>query len=240
MNTKNYNNLLILGISIILLGLSLLTYCITSYSDLKSVTDSIDFDELDNNNRIPTADKYYKHLSIADTLNQKLNKNKNLPVKNMSCAYLDFSQHNIKSMYKLIFKGASEDESKRAVVEGNVEALLTMYDSYKNCRKTAEYKQELSGILEEIKNYENSYDQTRMDRFLSTKSEIQSVQADEQDPELIDARAINEAAEQNSVREIGAQQYPQASNIQQYQENMSDEHGSYQRQVNSYQPNHQY
>lgn len=235
MNTKNYNNLLILGISIIILGLSLLMYCITSYSDIKSVTDHIDFDELDNNNHMPTADKYYKHLAIADTLNQKLKKNKNLPIKNMSCAYLDFSQHNIKSMYRLIFKGTSEDESKRSVVEGNVEALLDMYDSYKNCRKTSQYKQELSAILEEIKDYENSYDQTRMDKFLSTKSEIQRIQTDEQDPELLDSRAINAEAERNTVREIGETESSQRRNYQDYGDSSSSNHGSYQRNENEYQ-----
>ena len=59
---KSYNGLLILGIVSIIAGLSLLIYCITSYSEIKLVTDKIDFDELDNNIQISTSDKYYKYL----------------------------------------------------------------------------------------------------------------------------------------------------------------------------------
>ena len=68
-NKKSYNGLLATGIISILAGLALLIYCVTSYSEIKLVTDKIDFDELDNNIHISTSDKYYKHLSIWDALN---------------------------------------------------------------------------------------------------------------------------------------------------------------------------
>ena len=170
---KSYNGLLILGIVSIIAGLSLLIYCITSYSEIKLVTDKIDFDELDNNIQISTSDKYYKYLSIWDTLNDKLEKNKNLPVKNMSCAYLDYSQHNIKSMYKLIFKSANEDSARRSVVEGNIKTLQELYKNYKSCRKTALYMDELDKMLVEIDNADDIFYQGRMDTFLTGKHEIE-------------------------------------------------------------------
>ncbi len=172
-NKKSYNGLLTVGIISILAGLALLVYCITSYSEIKLVTDKIDFDELDNNIHISTSDKYYKHLSIWDTLNQKLEKNKNLPVKNMSCAYLDYAQHNIKSMYKLIYKSANEDTSRRSVVEGNIKTLSSMYDNYKTCRKTALYKDELDKMLDEIENSDDIFYQGRMETFLNGNRDIE-------------------------------------------------------------------
>ena len=182
-NKKSYNGLLTLGIVSILAGLALLIYCITSYSEVKLLTDKIDFDELDNNIHISTSDKYYKHLSIWDTLNQKLEKNKNLPVKNMSCAYLDYAQHNIKSLYKLIYKSANEDTSRRAVVEGNIKSLSDMYDNYKSCRKVALYKDELDKMLNEIENSDDIFYQGRMETFINGNRDIERVDSGSAIPE---------------------------------------------------------
>lgn len=175
---KSYNGLLVLGISATVLGLFLLMYSIASYSEVKLVTDKIDFDTLDNNNQISTSDKYYKYLSIWDTLNQKLEKNKNLPIKNMSCAYLDYAQHNIKSMYKLVYKIANEDTARRSVVEGNIKNLSDMYNNYTSCRKTALYKEELKNMLEEIENSNDIFYQGRMDKFISGERDIERVDLD--------------------------------------------------------------
>ena len=172
---KNYNGLLVLGVAAIIFGLSLLMYCFASYSEIKLVTDKIDFDELDNNIHISTSDKYYKHLSIWDTLNKKLVKNKNLPIKNMSCGYLDYAQHNIKSLYKLVYKSAGEDSTRRSVVEGNIKLLQEMYKNYKTCRKTALYQDELDKMLTEIENEDDIFYQGRMDTFLTGKHEIEKV-----------------------------------------------------------------
>ena len=182
-NKKSYNGLLTLGIVSIIAGLALLIYCITSYSEIKLVTDKIDFDELDNNIHISTSDKYYKHLSIWDTLNQKLEKNKNLPIKNMSCGYLDYAQHNIKSLYKLIYKSANEDSSRRAVVEGNIKSLSDMYDNYKTCRKTALYKDELDKMLDEIENADDIFYQGRMETFINGNKDIERVDSGSAIPE---------------------------------------------------------
>ncbi len=175
MYKKSYNGLLTLGIGVIIVGLALLVYSITSYSEVKLVTDKIDFDELDNNNQISTSDKYYKYLSIWDTLNQKLEKNKNLPIKNMSCAYLDYAQHNIKSLYKLVYKSANEDASRRAVVEGNIKSLTDLYQNYKTCRKTALYIEELNKIRDEIENSDDIFYQGRMETFINGNRDIERV-----------------------------------------------------------------
>lgn len=172
---KSYNGLLIFGVVFIMLGLALLTYSIASYFEIKLATDKIDFESIDNNNQIPTSDKYYKYLSIWDNLNQKLEKNKNLPIKNMSCAYLDYAQHNIKSMYKLIYKNSSEDSTRRSVVEGNIKSLSSMYKNYTNCKKTALYIDELNEMLNEIKNSEKTLYQDRLDTFINGGHDIERI-----------------------------------------------------------------
>lgn len=181
---RNYNGLLTLGISAIILGLALLIYSITSYSEIKVVTNNIDFDELDNNIHIPTSDKYHKYLSIGDTLNKKLEKNKNLPIKNMSCAYLDYAQHNIKSLYKLIYKSANEDSTRRAVVEGNIKSLSDMYQYYTSCRKTSQYIEELNKMKDEIENSDDIFYQGRMETFINGNRDIERVDSSNLEPDL--------------------------------------------------------
>ena len=242
-NKKSYNGLLATGIISILAGLALLIYCVTSYSEIKLVTDKIDFDELDNNIHISTTDKYYKHLSIWDALNQKLEKNKNLPVKNMSCAYLDYAQHNIKSMYKLIYKSASEDSSRRSVVEGNIKSLSDMYDHYKTCRKTALYKDELDKMLEEIENSDDIFYQGRMETFLNgsrdiertdSGSAISSGAGTELNPEYRQQTSVsntNSTDNQNVVQ--SDQNEEQFRQVQQYIEPQTKDNQNYQRSQNN-------
>lgn len=168
MDNKTYNNLLIGGICAIILGIALLCYSVRSYSEIKYLNNKIDFDELDNNTQIPTSDKYYKHLSISDFLNQKLEKNKNLPVKNTSCAYLDYQQHNMLSLYRLIYKTANDDSTRKSVVEGNMRSYLRIMDSYKTCRKYNQYKNEIQNKIEEIEKTDNLMIENRMDAFLNS------------------------------------------------------------------------
>ena len=171
---KSYNKLLIGGICATIVGVAMLCYSVKSYSEIKYLNNKIDFDELDNNNHMPTSDKYYKHLTIGDFLNQKLEKNKNLPIKNTSCAYLDYYQHNIMSLYRLIYKTSNEDSSRKAVVEGNIRSYLILIDNYKSCRKYSEYKAEVQSKLEEIEKVDNSMLESRMDAFLNNKRIIES------------------------------------------------------------------
>ena len=151
----NNNNLLILGICTIITGILLFIYSVNSYAQINSLSNKIDFDELENNNRMPTSDKYYKHLSYAEILNQYLEKNKNLPIKNTSCVYLDYAQHNTVSLYKLIYKGSQEDNSRREIVQINIEKLNDMLNNYRSCTHAPEYKKELDNILDDIEKINN-------------------------------------------------------------------------------------
>lgn len=172
------NNLLIIGILTIIAGTVLLIYSVVSYAETRALSNKIDFDELENNNQISTQDKYYKHLSIADYLNQAINKNKNLPIKNTSCIYIDYAQRNTILMYKLIFKGVHEDLSKRDVVEGNIKHMQESLNDYKMCKSTSEYKKELDNILDEIKKNNDMQADKRliMETFLNSPSEIEQTE----------------------------------------------------------------
>ena len=164
---KNYNGMIALGITATIIGIIMLMYSFVSYSEKKLLSDKIDFDSIDNNNQISTSEKYYKYSSILDILITKLEKNKNLPYKNMSCAYLDYAQHDIKSMYKIVYKGANDELSKRETVKKNIEKLSDIYKYYKNCKTTALYTQELENMLKESKNIGNVLPNERMENFLN-------------------------------------------------------------------------
>ena len=154
-NRSNNNDLLMLGIMFLVIGGALGVYSISSYLELKNLGDKIDFELIDDNNQMSSTDKYYKYLSFADFLNQKLNKNKNIPIKYASCVYLDYAQHNAIELYRLTSRRMELDESKRSVAAGNVRGLVTMLDNYKTCNKTQSYKTELNNILDEIQKSEN-------------------------------------------------------------------------------------
>ena len=170
------NKLLALGISVILCGVSLLVYSITTYAESKQLYERIDFDSIDNNNQMSTSDKYIKYLSIADYLNQEMNKRKNLPIKNASCMYIDYAQHNANSMYKLIFTGIRDDGERRTAVEDSIKSLDSMLDFYQSCKKTSQYKAELKTLLEEIDKAQDLYVSAdiKMDTFLNGSGLIET------------------------------------------------------------------
>ena len=172
---KSVNRLLICGILVTVAGVAMFIYSLAAHSEINALYDKINFDELDNNKQISTSDKYYKYLSISEFLNQKLNQNKNLPIKNTSCIYLDYAHHNTVSLYKLIFNGDRSDMARREVVESNVKNLFDMTGSYAGCKKSAEYKIELNKILEDIKKSNELYKGSdfALDSFLRGDGQIQ-------------------------------------------------------------------
>lgn len=172
MEKRNPNDLLILGGSILLLGLLLMSYSISTYRETKALEDKIDFEEIDNNNSMSSSDKYFKYLSIADFLNQKLKKNEGLLMKNSSCAYLDYAQHNALALYRLTYNGMQTDESRKSVAAGNIRNLYSMLDNYKTCKQSNDYKKELGDILTDIQKTDDLYSQ-RQDRMSSFMSDYQ-------------------------------------------------------------------
>lgn len=165
----NTNKQILLGALILIAGLMLFSYSISSYKEVKSLSEKIDFEELDNNSQMATTEKYFKYLSNADYLNQYLNKNKNIIMKNTSCSYLDYAQHNAISLYKLTYNGIQTEESRKAVAAGNIRNLIKIMDNYGTCKQTSLYKAELNNILNEIQKSDDLYAQrtNRMETFMN-------------------------------------------------------------------------
>jgi len=218
---NNTNDMLILGIIILVAGIFVASYSFSTYSEIKSLGTKIDFEELDNNNEMPTSDKYYKYLSYADFLNQKLEKNKSILIKNASCVYLDYAQHNAKFLYLLTQK-LDSDESKRSVAAGNIRSLYNMLDNYKTCNQSAGYKTELQKIIDEIQNNNLNPPDTdyRMEKFLNgydqkAQEEAQPVQTEQEAPvthgELPPEALLPQ--ENNQVHELPPIEKPDRSNI---------------------------
>ncbi len=166
---NNSNNQLMLGVILLVIGLFVAIYSISSYSEIKSLGEKINFEDIDANIQLSTSDKYYKYLSNADFLNQKLNKNKDILIKNASCVYLDYAQHNAIELYNLTYKKMERDEARQSVAAGNVRALYNMLDNYKTCSKSAGYKTELQNLLDDIQNSNltPSDADMRMEKFLN-------------------------------------------------------------------------
>lgn len=162
---KNTNNLLILGICILAFGLILLAYSVSSYTETKNLEEKIDFEALETNNQMPDSEKYFQYLSNSDFLNKKLNQNKNLLIKNASCAYVDYAQHNAIALYRLV--NLQSDTSRKNVALGNIQSLYDTLNYYKSCKNYSLYKDELKNILETEKNKKDDlYTQDRMNTFL--------------------------------------------------------------------------
>ncbi|MBR6722741.1 hypothetical protein IKL64_04740 [bacterium] len=168
MNNNTNNELIMLGSGILILGLVLGSYSFSTYLEVKELSQKIDFELIDDNNELSSSEKYYKYITIADFLNQKLNKNKNLAIKNSSCVYLDYAHHNAIELYRLTNRKLDMDDTKKSVAAGNVRGLYNMIDNYGTCKKAAQYKSELQNILTDIQKEEKAADnEERMNRFLN-------------------------------------------------------------------------
>lgn len=176
---KSSNGLLYSGVLILLVGLLLLSYSISTYSEVKNLSQKIDFVEVDNNNQMSTSDKYYKYLSYSDYLNEKLKKNKNILIKNTSCVYLDYAQHNAIALYRLTYSGLQSDESRQSVAAGTVRGLYNMLDNYKTCKQTTNYKAELNEILNDIQRSDEIQAQKddRMNAFMSDVKDENNIES---------------------------------------------------------------
>ncbi len=153
---SKYNDWIKLGVFFIIIGLALAIYSINSYNDISSLKKQVDFDLIDDNIELSNTEKYYKYISIADFLNQKLDKNKNLPIKNSSCVYLDYAEHNALEMYFITKKFINNDTSRKDAAAGNIRSLYNRLPSYNTCKNASLYKQELEKIITEIDSAEKS------------------------------------------------------------------------------------
>lgn len=201
-NRSNNNDLLMLGIMFLVIGGALGVYSISSYVELKNLGDKVDFELIDDNNQMSSTDKYYKYLSIADFLNQKLNQNENIPIKNASCVYLDYAQHNAIELYRLTSRRMELDDSKKSVAAGNVRGLVNMLDNYKTCNKTQTYKTELNNILDEIQKSENlnSNQDMRMNQFMDGYSRnVRTIPTETQPQTIQDTQNVQTNAQPQTI-----------------------------------------
>lgn len=155
MNKEMNNDLLTLGVIFLIIGLFVGSYSYATYKEIKELDSKLDFELIDNNNELSTLDKYYKYISFADFLNQKLSKNQNIPIKNASCVYLDYAQHNTIELYKLTSRKMDMDDSKKIIAAENVRTLYNTLENYKTCKKSNSYKEELKNILIDIEKKQN-------------------------------------------------------------------------------------
>ena len=143
---ENNNDLLLLGLSILGMGLLLAGYSISAYLEVKHLNEKIDFETLANSTDMSVSDKYYEYLSIDDFLEHKLTKNKNIPIKNISCVYLDYAQQNAIDLYNLTNKKLDSSDSRRNVTTGIIRKLYNTLEDYKTCKQYESYKKELKEI----------------------------------------------------------------------------------------------
>lgn len=162
------NELLMLGVGILIIGIILASYSFSTYVEMKQLDSQFDFETLEKNTQMSSSDKYYKYLEYSDILNQKLKANKNIPFKNVSCVYLDYAQHNATSLYDLTDKKMNLDFDKRSVGLSNIRSLYKMLDNYKSCSNASLYKKELENIMEGAANSEKEKLRAdeRMNEFL--------------------------------------------------------------------------
>lgn len=147
------NEMLMLGAGILIIGAVLTSYSFSTYVEMQKLGERIDFETLDKNNQISTTEKYYKYMEYSDFLNDKLKKNKRIPLKRVACVYLDYAQHNAIEMYYLTKDKMPFDTTRTKFSTDNVKDLYNILDSYKSCKQSAQYKAELEEILKDAQNF---------------------------------------------------------------------------------------
>lgn len=217
MNNKDsngaINDSLMLGIGILIIGLILAIYSISSYLEVKTLSEKIDFELIEGDMKTTSTDKYFEYQAIAEFLNKKLNKNKNIPLKNVSCVYLDYAEHNAILMYNLADKKLESDISKRSTAAGNIRDLHKILDNYKTCKQTAKIKQELENQISEIENAskQNSQRADRMTNFLNGYKENQNINNEVSETQIPTDEGFNGATTKDIEQDI--------DNMRQWEEN---------------------
>lgn len=168
------NELLMIGAGILIIGVVLASYSYSTYIEMQKLSERIDFETVDKNNQISTSDKYYKYMEYADFLNSKLKKNSKVPLKRISCVYLDYAQHNAVEMYYLTKNKMPYDPNKTKFATDNIQNLYDLTNSYKTCKQSSDYKTTLEELLEDAKNSEKERLEAdeRLDEFLYGNSPI--------------------------------------------------------------------
>ena len=220
MNKKSAD-LLKLGIGLLIIGILLAYYSLVSFIDFRTLSLNVDFDSVDNNLQISDMDKYYKYLSYADYLNQKLDKNKDLIIKNESCAYLDYAHHNVVMLYNLTDKKITEQTKKDAAI-GVVKDLSSRLNYYSTCRNYALYKTELAHILSNQEKRNEIYQSQRMNMFSNGESQNQETEEISGIERVADVQAQAEAQSKEQNKD-SSQRALNEETVNQVKENIKNE-----------------
>lgn len=163
------NETLMLGVGILIIGLILGVYSLSTYVEIKNLSEKVDLDLIDANTKLTPSDKYLEYYSIAEFLNKKLKQNRNIPVKNAACVYLNYAHENAILMYNIADKKLDYDISKKNDAAANIRSLYKIYDDYKGCRQTAGLKEELGKYIADIEGASKLNDDSdeRMNNFLN-------------------------------------------------------------------------
>ncbi len=191
------NEMLMLGAGILIIGVTLISYSFSTYTEMQKLSEIIDFETVDKNNQISTSEKYYKYMEYADFLNMKLKKNSRIPLKRVACVYLDYAQHNAVEMYYLTKDKMPYDNLKTKKATDNIQDLYNTLNSYKSCKQSSEYKVILEGLLDDaIKSEKQRIEaDERLDEFIYGDSK--SIPQTEESP--IPAPEIEPSIEQNTI-----------------------------------------
>lgn len=207
MDNNDSNNLIILGVTLLIIGILVAIYSFSSYIELKELNKNIDFELIDDNQEMTANQKFNKYVSISEFLNTKIDKNKNILLKNTSCAYIDYAQHNAIKMYELAKKQPSNEE-KQITTLNNIRTLDKALDNYSTCKKAVLYKAELQNILMEIRNTKTSNvkSEDRMQQFLNGYRERKAAEQEAADnsqinEEPVDANEVYNSYPQDNTNE---------------------------------------
>ena len=206
---KKNNDILFLGVFLLLIGLLLTIYSISTYSEIKNLKTKIDFELIDDNERLSYEDKYAQYISISEFLNKKLDKNKNLPIKTTSCSYLNYAKHNAIELYKLTNKRQNNQNHKNSTA-ANIRSLRNRLKDYNTCPNATEYANELDAIILEIENKEKTteFDQQRMLKFIDGYYDKKLKEAiDETNDDLIIETETLDTDLNNQIEELGLENY---------------------------------
>lgn len=205
---KKSNDILYLGIFILIVGVVLTIYSITSYTEISSLKKKIDFELIDDNNAISYEDRYAQYLSIAEFLNKKIDQNKNLPIKTTSCSYINYAKHNAIELHKLTTRRMKENETHKNTATSNIRTLYDKLKDYNTCPEILEHKNDLQSIITEIENSEKTknFDKERMQKFINGyyDKNIENVASEE---ELKFEQEVSTTDIDAQIKELGLENY---------------------------------
>ena len=156
------NKRLYLGLFITIVGLFLLLYSFLIAVEEQKLNKYVDLEYLVENTDMTSTEKYYKYLDITDYLSNYVKKNKDLPIKNLSCKYMDYYYETTIDFYDLVDKKFSTDVSKTEVASAQLQNCFNTLKDYSTCPNASKYKEDIEQYLINDSKTEELYDYNSM------------------------------------------------------------------------------